>query len=222
MIRRFIVLCALILLLAACDSGGPTATPAPSNTPQATPLPTRQSTATPLAVGAMLARYTFGPEDSPAFSAIEGVEAAPGRYEISADGVILSGTFDLAGVIAEAGLLIETCADDGRFGLMVRGADESHGYAFLVGCDDAFRVERRGSEDVDVLAEGDLASPLRRSGAIPHLIKVLAQGETLTFYLDNEVLAEVTDAAYNSGDVGFVVEGGAVVAFDHLAVWSSE
>jgi hypothetical protein len=212
----------LIVLLAACDSGGPTATPAPSSTLQATPLPTRQPTATPLAVGAMLARYTFGPEDAPAFPAAEGAKTSPGRYEIGTDAVILSGTFDLAEVIAEAGLLIDTCANGGCFGLMVRAEDESHGYAFLLSCDDAFRVERRSGEDVEVLAEGDLTSSLRRSGAIPHLIKVLVRGDMLTFYLDNEVLAEIKDAAHDSGDVGFIVEGGAVIAFDHLVVWSSE
>ncbi|KAA3646283.1 MAG: hypothetical protein DWQ07_08665 [Chloroflexi bacterium] len=126
---------------------------------------------------------------------------------IFVDVVELGGPFD-----AEAGIVCRY-QDDDNFYLLTYTAD---GF-YIIGkwADDEFVV---------LLDSGEYErSPVIRQGNFPNKIQADCIGDTLTLFINDIEVAEVTDTEFTSGEVGLIagtfVEAGAYVYFDNFTVY---
>jgi hypothetical protein len=124
---------------------------------------------------------------------------------------------------AQVDTQIEECSEGGVYGLLFRQKDEGNYYGFILFCNNTYSVTARVNSSL-------VASPLS-SGPLPgtdiagaHTLGVLAQGDTLTFYFDEQELATVSDQRHSHGDVALYAASQSAnvlqVDFDNLKVWS--
>ena len=118
-------------------------------------------------------------------------------------------------------------AGDAALGVVFRVQDDTHLYAAMVD-------PRKGEYAIRKLdgagSWSDLvawtASPLIKQQAEHNLLRVDAKGDTFTVYLNDEMLATATDAAYAKGGMGFTVMNVDAVQphmhFDNVAIYSEE
>ncbi|MDT8307300.1 MAG: hypothetical protein RRC07_15310, partial [Anaerolineae bacterium] len=118
---------------------------------------------------------------------------------------------------------------DSGYGLLLRADLETaafyvfevsgDGYVWIGRCDD-------GCASMSTLAgEGWFAHPAVRQGlGSANKLQVIADGEVLRFYVNDELAGEVTDGQLARGDVGLFVEtlghGNVLVAFDDVYVYA--
>jgi hypothetical protein len=98
----------------------------------------------------------------------------------------------------------ETENGEFRYGLAIRQSEDGY-YAFTVsprtGTWQALKTSPAGLE---VLAEGK--NDTIRGLTAADTLRVAAAGSDFTFHINDQRVAQVTDADYTSGDVGFIVE----------------
>ena len=110
-------------------------------------------------------------------------------------------------VTAEIEVLVDhtdTESGDFRYGLAVRRSEDGY-YAFTIsprsGSWQALKVSPAG---VEVLAEGTNDSI--RGFLTADSLRVVADGSDFTFHVNDEIVTQVSDPDYASGEVGFLVE----------------
>lgn len=136
-----------------------------------------------------------------------GLAFADGVYEVEA--VPLAGTLDNG-----YGMLIRVDEDDSEFYVFKVSSD---GYVFVGRC-------RDGCLKTDVLIGGDwFASPAVNQGFdTTNRLRVVADGPSLTFFVNDSEVGQVSDNALQQGDIGLLAEtfapGGLRVAFDDFSV----
>ncbi len=108
--------------------------------------------------------------------------------------------------IETAALVDHTGGENGdfRYGLALRGSGDQY-YAFTISPRSGkWQVLKRRSGEFSVLSEGT-SDPIQGLTALDRL-RVDADGPDLTFYLNDQAVAQLADADYTSGEVGFVVQ----------------
>jgi hypothetical protein len=112
------------------------------------------------------------------------------------------------------------------YGLMCR-ADTSNngdGYYFLISGDGYYSIARGEGEDITPLVEWQESSAINE-GQASNKLRAVCVGDYLALYVNDQFLAETTDAAYRSGYAGFAAaafeEGNVDVDFDNLTVWEA-
>jgi hypothetical protein len=114
--------------------------------------------------------------------------------------------------------------DNNTYGLVFRyGLDAKEFYAFLISGDGfyVFTVDGVDRTEPEILVDWTESSAINKGAQTNHL-KVVAVGESMKYYVNDQFLGEVKDARFSSGSVGFFTgtlkEGGVQVSFDNLKI----
>lgn len=113
---------------------------------------------------------------------------------------------------------------ESSYGLVFRAVDGQQFYRFDITGNGLFIVERHNSDGTwtRLVQEWTPASALNQGLNVTNRLRVLASGQTMTFYANDVLLTQVNDATYASGAVGLDAGtfGGSnlQVAFDNVAI----
>jgi hypothetical protein len=116
------------------------------------------------------------------------------------------------------GMLLRVDAKKERFYFLKVSSD---GYVYIGLCQDS-------CAEVDALSGGDwFPSPAVRQGfAVTNALRVEAIGPEMKFYVNDQLVGQVSDDTLQHGDIGLLAEtfapGGLTVAFDNFRVDSAE
>jgi hypothetical protein len=114
--------------------------------------------------------------------------------------------------------------DDNEYGLLVRMRDEEHFYIFAISGDGYYRVLMRDGDSEELLTSDWAQSDAIHTGTATNLIEVICQGPAMTFVVNGEAVAEVTDGTYSHGDIALYAGtfrdpgDGVEIHFDDFAV----
>jgi hypothetical protein len=119
--------------------------------------------------------------------------------------------------------------NDSILGLLVRrvGPDDystpDSFYAVLIACDGYYKIVE--CNDGEWAPSKWIKSEAIRTGSQTNLLKVVAQGNKLSFYANGEKLDDLVDDTLASGNFGLYAESpssavNVVIAYDNFKVWS--
>jgi hypothetical protein len=112
--------------------------------------------------------------------------------------------------------------DDNDYGVIVRRVDDNDFYRFEISGDGYFNIQKRQKGKWQKLVADWTESSAIRKGAATNHLRVVCAGRTLTFFVNQVQVAQVTDDAFARGEVGVLagtlVEPGVQVAFDNFQV----
>jgi len=114
--------------------------------------------------------------------------------------------------------------DDNDFGLLCRYQDTRNFYAFLVGSDGYFAILKYVDGDSESLGTDGMApTDAVFLGAATNHLRVDCIGQTLSLYVNGELVHRVVDGEYTSGDVGLIAgtfdEPGVDIHFDDFVIY---
>ena len=114
-------------------------------------------------------------------------------------------------------------APNSTFGVLFRMQESGEFYRFELMNDGHYMIERYGGEDDWIrLADDWTFSESILSGENSNRLKIIAKGPNMSFFVNNELLREVTDTALTNGTIG--LDAGTfgtnltVAAFDNLVL----
>ena len=149
-----------------------------------------------------------------------------GKYRVRVDAAMMtawgspSGN-EFADLVIEADAVQVDGPEDGYLGLVVRYSGEADFYLFAVSGDGWYVVQRSHADewaDLSVWTETEVVRP---RGEVNHL-RVECLGATMRFYANGQLLTEVTDSAYDRGNIGLLAgtgnEAGMEAHFDNVKV----
>jgi serine/threonine-protein kinase len=142
------------------------------------------------------------------------------------DYTALSREPEVGDVTVETEVIVEstnTPEGDFRYGLALRRISPIEFYAFTVSPrTNKWAVLKSSASGLLTLDEGAVTSLQGLTPKVSDLLRVHAEGDQFTFSINNEVVSQVTDADFASGEVGFFVqtfaEDRAHIHFDQLLV----
>ncbi len=117
-------------------------------------------------------------------------------------------------------------SSDNQYGIVARyDRDDENFYLFTITSAGEVMVEKRWNDEWMTIVEATRAPAVRKGNLVNHL-RVECLGDALLFYANGELLVQVRDATFPSGDVGLLAaaldEPPIVVAFDNIRVRSLE
>ncbi|MGD8586601.1 MAG: DUF1080 domain-containing protein [Chloroflexota bacterium] len=125
-------------------------------------------------------------------------------------------------------LVVETQLVEGgaeaTYGLLFRMAGPEQFYRFELTGDGRYVIERRdvGGAWQRLVADWQKSTAILGGLGAANRLRVTAQGPTMTFYANDQLLKEVQDSTYSGGrialDAGTFGQQRTIVAFDNLAV----
>jgi len=113
--------------------------------------------------------------------------------------------------------------DDNNFGLICRKLDNTNYYFFMVSSDGYYGIGKSSEQgkrliDLEAMQPSEL---IRQGDALNHL-QADCVGDTLTLYVNGQLLARVQDGEFASGDVGLIAGAygtpGTDIHFDNFSV----
>jgi hypothetical protein len=129
-----------------------------------------------------------------------------------------------ADVSVEVDARLVAGAPDGHFGVLCRYVDADNFYYFAVSADGYYAIFRRAGRTVRILTgegSGMLPSPAIRAGERNH-IRAVCRGNSLSLYVNGEVVATVSDSTFTRGYVGLGagsgLGGNTLIKFDDFVV----
>jgi len=112
--------------------------------------------------------------------------------------------------------------DDNDYGVIVRHVDDKNFYRFEISSDGYYNVQKRVKGKWEKLAPDWTPSGAIRKGKATNHLRVVCRGSTLTFYVNQVQLIQVTDASFVRGEIGVLAgtltQPGVQIAFDNLQV----
>ena len=112
--------------------------------------------------------------------------------------------------------------DDNEYGVHVRMKDNRHLYRFSISGDGYYRIVRLDDEQETVLGSDWSYSEAIRTGMAVNRLEVTCQDATMTFRVNDVLLAQVEDDTHRKGDIGLYAgsffEPGVEIHFDNLTV----
>lgn len=110
--------------------------------------------------------------------------------------------------------------DDDDYGVIVRHVDDDNFYRFEISADGFYNVQKRQKGKWEKLIADWTESEAIHKGKVTNHLRVACTGRTMTFYVNQVKLFQVTDDSFKRGAVGLfagtLVEPGVQVAFDDL------
>ncbi|MFN8486347.1 MAG: trypsin-like peptidase domain-containing protein [Caldilineaceae bacterium] len=228
------------------DESEPTPTPtaAPTDTPESVATPTSAApvTATPIASDDVLARLTEIKKTTPAFQTNLRTDEA--KIDTSAS-VTTSHTFSEQGLdtavkpahwmgwslayITVKDFLLDTAVktingpDDLEYGVLFRYVNADNYYFFAISSQGSYRLSKLvDGESEELIGWTDTSIIHPGKGAVNQL-GVLAEGAHFSLLINEQVVAQMDDDSFTSGQVALVAgnfdQPNAHVVFDHLTVW---
>lgn len=210
-----------------------TETPEPTDTPEEeedTPTPTVQPTSTTTA-GDPAA--TLGDPDwvdnmedgdgwATGFSEYSSIEFDDGYLKLTADqdvdGWRLTWPF-LNDFYLEAKVQSPECEGSDHFGIMFRvpaNSNANRGYLFGITCDGRYGLRRWDGQVMYSPIPWTASEAIKEGEDVVNTLGIMADGSTLTFYINGQEVDEVTEGSYLAGSFGVFVGGTNV---DDLTVW---
>lgn len=123
------------------------------------------------------------------------------------DSLLIPRGLSLGNFVAEIEVLVDhtdTESGDFRYGLVLRQSGDQY-YAFTISPrSDTWQALKHSASGLEVLAEGTHQSI--RGLTAPDVLRAQAAGSDLTFSINGQVVAQLDDPDYTSGDVGFLLE----------------
>jgi len=116
--------------------------------------------------------------------------------------------------------------DDNDFGVVCRFQDDDNFYAFLISSDGyAGILKMEDGERTMLQQEGMLSADAISQGAATNEVTAVCVGDHLALHVNGELVTDVRDGAFSSGDVGLIAgtfeEGGVEIHFDDFFVYES-
>jgi len=112
--------------------------------------------------------------------------------------------------------------DDNEYGVLVRMQDHSNFYRFSISGDGYFLVSKFVDGQAELLGSNWTPSEAINQGQATNVVEVICQGDSMTFIVNGQQLAQVEDGQFTHGDIGLYAgsfyEGGVEVHFDNLSV----
>ena len=112
--------------------------------------------------------------------------------------------------------------DDNGYGVLARMQDSDNFYRFSISGDGFYMVSKFVDGQQQLLGPNWTPSQAIRQGQATNTIEIICQGGTLTFIVNELLLAEVEDSQFSHGDVGLYAgtfyETGVEVQFDNLVL----
>lgn len=114
--------------------------------------------------------------------------------------------------------------DDNSYGVIFRMKEQTEFYRFDVSGDGYYEFSRRNDDEANPWTSITewLDSEAIHKGASTNQIKIVAQGDHFSFYVNGQLVAEADDDSYRSGgiglDAGSFSEAGVQIAFDNLTI----
>jgi formylglycine-generating enzyme required for sulfatase activity len=135
----------------------------------------------------------------------------PDYYHLEAsrphDRVVVTREPDFGNATIETKVFVDHTGDqsgDFRYGLVFRRSGDSY-YAFAISSrTQRWQVLKSAPGSLDVLAEGSNDSIVGLTDS--DTLRVVANGSDLTFYLNDQSVAQLNDGSYATGAIGFMVE----------------
>ena len=93
--------------------------------------------------------------------------------------------------------------EDALYGVIVREQDDDTFYLFTISSLGVFSVQRSDVESFVTLVEWQESAAIKPLGEMNHL-KVECLGAAMHFYVNGELLVEITDNTYASGSIGLL------------------
>jgi hypothetical protein len=234
---------AVLLLLAVACSGqatqpvAPTSTPQPepSETPLPTEMPTETSTVQPTPTEELSILYqddfsdvNSGWERYSAFDGVLDYEDGGYRLQVSVPNNLFWVNYGLGAsdIIIEADALKGAGPDANHFGLMCRYNNTSFSfYVFLINAEGEFGIGKwEGGALQLISADAFEFSEAINQGEQSNHLRAACIGDTLTFSVNGQLLAEVQDGTLQGGDIGMAMsngeEAGTDALFDNLVVYA--
>ena len=103
-------------------------------------------------------------------------------------------------------------------------ADPIHGYLLLIHVDGGYELEYLGNSAPLLLARG--TTPALKEGTNqPNVVAIVAQGNDLDLYINQQHIVHVRDGHRSSGQIGLVADasgatGPSEVGYRNMNVWS--
>jgi hypothetical protein len=117
----------------------------------------------------------------------------------------------------------EVGPDDNIFGVMVREINSSNYYAFLLSSDGYYQVDKLQNDSWAYVSDWAKSSAIKTGNAM-NLIKVVCNGDKLSFYANGVKLTDYSDSSFAYGHLGLYTgtqsEGNVTIGFDNLKVWA--
>ncbi len=114
---------------------------------------------------------------------------------------------------------------DNLIGIVFRLQDNQNFYLFAISSDGMFSAGKYVGDKWQSLVEWQPADAIETGEGSENRIGLLAVGDQIVFLINNEELARVQDRTFTKGKIGLLagsnVEGGVVVAFDNVWLWSA-
>lgn len=113
---------------------------------------------------------------------------------------------------------------DNEYGVQVRMKDNRHFYRFSISGDGYYRVVKLDGDEQIVLGSDWAYSEAIHKGVAVNRLDVACRGATMTFRVNDVLLAQVGDSSYREGDIGLYAgsffEPDVEIRFDNLALTS--
>lgn len=111
---------------------------------------------------------------------------------------------------------------DNEYGILVRMDEDTHFYAFSISADGYARAARYADGQWTLLSADWFPHAAIAQGMATNRLELEAQGAQFSFWVNGELVVELSDAELTQGDVGFYAgafnEGAVQVAFDNLRI----
>ncbi|MDI9547380.1 MAG: hypothetical protein QM346_07235 [Chloroflexota bacterium] len=130
---------------------------------------------------------------------------------------------DLTDFLAEADVQVITSPLDGNYGIVFRFLDSDNFYVFRISPRGTFSLMKKVDGEWTTLTNWTASVAIDTSEGAINRISVLAEGPQLAVLINDEVVAQATDADIAEGQVGLAAgvyaEPGLEVAFDNVEIW---
>lgn len=111
---------------------------------------------------------------------------------------------------------------DNEYGILIRMDGDKHFYAFSISADGYARVARYADGQWTLLSADWFSHPAILQGMATNRLELEAQGTQFKFWVNGELVVELSDAELAQGDVGLYAgafnEGEVQLAFDNLRI----
>jgi hypothetical protein len=113
--------------------------------------------------------------------------------------------------------------DDNDYGIICRYIDQDNFYGFLISSDGYFGISKRKNGDHAIMGGQEMRpNTFIHTGTTLNHIHADCIGSTLTLYVNNEKMAQVTDPDFTVGDVGLLAgsfaQNGVDILFKNFSV----
>lgn len=129
---------------------------------------------------------------------------------------------DYRDIILEVEATEKAGQTDNVYGVIVRRVDWNNYYNFLISGDGYYKVAKLQNNSWS--AAGWNKSSAIKTGKATNMIRVVCNGDTFSFYVNDMLLQNYTDSSFSSGQIGLTAGtnyalGSVTIDFDDIKIW---